>query len=77
MTDNGNWLRLAAALCLSGASLCAPAQIYKYQDEQGKWHFTDRPPPTLTDVEVVGQGARRSSAPSPRGMRERSSSCAR
>jgi serine protease Do len=28
------------ALCALGAS----AAVYKYQDENGKWHFTDKPP---------------------------------
>jgi S1-C subfamily serine protease len=34
---------LAAAVALA-ATLPAAAQIYRYQDENGKWHFTDRPP---------------------------------
>ena len=42
---------VAAVLALLGA-LLAPmaaggADIYRYQDEQGNWVFTDRPPPTI------------------------------
>ncbi len=36
--------------------LCAPAgakNIYKYQDEEGIWHFTDRLPETEVDFETV------------------------
>ncbi len=29
---------------------CADAEIYRYQDAQGNWIFTDRPPPPATDA---------------------------
>lgn len=32
----------AVVFCFFSVSLC-PAQIYKYQDAQGNWHFTDSP----------------------------------
>ena len=35
-----------ALMTLAALSLPAQAQIYKYQDAQGNWHFTDRPPPS-------------------------------
>lgn len=31
-------------LCLALSSSVTTAQIYKYQDANGKWHFTDSPP---------------------------------
>lgn len=43
---------LAAAVLL----ICAPAiagNIYKYQDENGIWHFTDRAPADREDFETV------------------------
>lgn len=46
-------------LCLIGlAGLCAPAQsLYKWQDENGKWHFSDTPPPDAAGVEeITGPG---------------------
>ncbi|MGH8033831.1 MAG: M23 family metallopeptidase [Lysobacterales bacterium] len=36
--------------------LCTPAEgknIYKFQDENGIWHFTDRPPEESRDAEIV------------------------
>ncbi len=54
---------IAGAVLALGVS-AAPAQIYKYKDAQGKWHFTDRPPAAVKqDAELVGQGARTSTAP--------------
>lgn len=42
---------LAALLILSAQN--AWAQIYKYQDEQGRWHFSDKKPKDQTAVENV------------------------
>ncbi len=39
----------------------AAGQIYKYQDDKGKWHFTDRPPASVKDAERVGRRAARGS----------------
>jgi len=36
--------RLALLAAALAAAVPAAAQIYRYQDERGKWHFTDRPP---------------------------------
>jgi murein DD-endopeptidase MepM/ murein hydrolase activator NlpD len=41
---------LAAALLTGGAEA---ANIYKYQDENGIWHFTDRPPDQEVEFETV------------------------
>lgn len=35
---------LISALILSLCTLPLAAGVYKYQDENGKWHFTDKPP---------------------------------
>lgn len=35
---------IAACICLAAASSAGAANIYKYQDENGIWHFTDRAP---------------------------------
>lgn len=40
--------RLMLALALWSAS--AGAEIYRYQDNQGNWVFTDRPPPPASDA---------------------------
>ena len=45
--------------------LLATAQVYKYQDENGKWHFTDRPPKEAEAAQIDSRG--RASAPVPIG----------
>jgi murein DD-endopeptidase MepM/ murein hydrolase activator NlpD len=50
-----NRLRVTMVLLLAALS-CAAAQarnIYKFQDENGIWHFTDRPPEEAHEVETV------------------------
>ena len=37
-------LTIAAILALQLVSIPLSADVYKYQDENGKWHFTDKPP---------------------------------
>lgn len=39
-----NLLLVAAFSILHLCTLSASAGVYKYQDENGKWHFTDKPP---------------------------------
>lgn len=39
------------------------AEIYKWQDDKGKWHFTDRPPPG-TKTEEIQKGRSEGEAPS-------------
>ena len=39
-----NILLVAAISILHLCTLSASAGVYKYQDENGKWHFTDKPP---------------------------------
>lgn len=39
-----NLLLVAAFSILHLCTLSATAGVYKYQDENGKWHFTDKPP---------------------------------
>lgn len=41
------------ALLLAFSVLPTQAQIYKYQDEHGRWRFTDKKPETKKPVEVV------------------------
>jgi len=45
-------LALAIAMLLPGAGIFA-ANIYKFQDEDGIWHFTDRSPPDDQEFETV------------------------
>jgi murein DD-endopeptidase MepM/ murein hydrolase activator NlpD len=49
-----NCLRIlvAAMLILVGGAVFAQA-MYKYQDENGEWIFTDRPPPEEQEAEVL------------------------
>jgi murein DD-endopeptidase MepM/ murein hydrolase activator NlpD len=49
---NGVWLFLAAAIVLAPAPAGAK-NIYKYQDENGIWHFTDRAPEEEIQYETV------------------------
>lgn len=44
--------RFALFLALGFAGTAVLGQIYKFQDEQGNWHFSDRPP-----LGAVGNGA--------------------
>ena len=37
-------LLIAAVTLLQLGTISASAGVYKYQDENGKWHFTDKPP---------------------------------
>ncbi len=61
-TPASRFLCIAGALVLAASA--APAQIYKYQDERGKWHFTDRPPAQVRDrAELVGKQPRESAEP--------------
>jgi serine protease Do len=40
-------LVLSAVALLSLQAPAAQAEVYRYKDAQGHWHFTDRPPPEL------------------------------
>lgn len=40
-------------LCLCMLSNAGIAQIFKYQDENGNWHFTDKDPNRSSGVEVI------------------------
>jgi V8-like Glu-specific endopeptidase len=52
-------------LALLGPTGDVAGQVYKYQDDKGKWHFTDRPP---ADVKASRVKSRRgASAPAPVG----------
>ena len=46
--------RLVLGVALGSLSI-APAlgQIYKYKDEQGRWQFSDKPPPEATPAELI------------------------
>jgi S1-C subfamily serine protease len=37
-------LPIVAILLLHAGAMPATADVYKYQDKNGKWHFTDKPP---------------------------------
>ncbi|MFP4446852.1 MAG: trypsin-like peptidase domain-containing protein [Desulfosudaceae bacterium] len=46
-------------LLLTGLVLAAAAEMYKYQDESGAWHFSDTPPPDAdVSVETVPMAVR-------------------
>lgn len=63
---------LLTVLVAAALALPAEAQIYKYQDERGKWHFTDRPPAEVKKkAELVGQGGRRAPGPVGEDLGER------
>lgn len=55
------WL-LGAVLLTSLSAWAAP--VYRYQDEQGRWHFTDRKPP-VEHEQVTFSRTARSSPPVP------------
>ena len=42
-----------AGLVLGGWWAVAGAEIYRYQDAQGGWHFTDDPPPGVEAEQVL------------------------
>ncbi|NVJ51152.1 MAG: DUF4124 domain-containing protein [Gammaproteobacteria bacterium] len=47
-------LMLTAALFCCSLSIAA-AEVYKWQDENGKWHFSDKPPVTKKDQKKVAK----------------------
>lgn len=47
-------LSALAALALTAS---ASAAIYRYQDAEGNWHFSDRPPPGVAAVPAADTGA--------------------
>ena len=50
----GRWLAVLALACLALLPGAAAAKnIYKYQDENGIWHFTDRAPEEEVEFETV------------------------
>jgi S1-C subfamily serine protease len=54
---------MVLAICLVAGFCCIPAnsEIYKYQDENGNWHFTDTPPEDKADsAEPMAEAARSS-----------------
>ena len=48
---------LCAVLVLSLCSTFTPAEIFKYQDDNGDWHFTDKDPKRSKGVEVINTDA--------------------
>ena len=50
-----NRLLALILLCLV-APVAGAQQLYKYKDENGVWHFSDRPPANRDDVEVQDLG---------------------
>jgi len=51
---------LSIALLASIATpLTVSAEIYRYQDKNGKWHFSDSPPPENTESETLNYTKRR------------------
>jgi len=45
-------MRIALAVFLSLACAAASAQVYKWKDKNGVWHYGDRPKPGAEQVEV-------------------------
>ena len=63
---------LAALAALAVAAGPAAAQIYRYQDEHGKWHFTDRPPAAVKkDAERIDRAGAAAGAPLEGDLAER------
>ncbi len=51
-----NLILLVSIIGWFSLSISAHAQVYKYQDKNGKWYFTDKPPEaskTTTEVAVT------------------------
>lgn len=66
MTNRGVSVRragLAAGLVLVLGA--AQAEIYKYQDAQGNWHFSDRPPASGVTTEVLDGAGKKAGAAAP------------
>lgn len=67
-TKSPQWLRprrlgsLLASLCCLWPAIVA-GQIFRYQDEQGNWHFTDDPPADYDSSVVPGIATSSSSLP--------------
>lgn len=55
--DMKNFLIAVAISALHLCSISASAGVYKYQDENGKWHFTDQPPKNKSNTAVTTTGA--------------------
>ncbi len=55
--SNSNWLKLVAVIAtlviMTGTVPTASAQVYKYVDENGKVHFSDKPPKEAKEPEIV------------------------
>ncbi|MBT8433193.1 MAG: trypsin-like peptidase domain-containing protein [Gammaproteobacteria bacterium] len=47
------YLLVAAISILHLGAISASAGVYKYQDENGKWHFTDQPPKNKANTAVT------------------------
>ena len=47
------YLLVAAISIVHLCSMPASAGVYKYQDENGKWHFTDKPPKDISASSVT------------------------
>jgi len=72
---SGVFARALAAVLAAAAAVPAAAQIYRYQDERGKWHFTDRPPAEVKQqAERLGDAAPAGGAPVGEDLAERLSS---
>ncbi len=58
------------AICCCFLSAGVHAEIYKYQDEQGGWHFSDRPPASSAKTEVLDGAGKKTggSAPASRDL---------
>jgi serine protease Do len=48
---------LAACTVLNLSAMNVSADLYKYQDKHGKWHFTDKPPRNKTTTAVATSSA--------------------
>lgn len=51
LLDKRPSLLVTAVLCLAG-SMAVAQSLYKYQDDNGEWIFSDRPPPQEQPVEI-------------------------
>lgn len=60
-----------AFLALAVLSSTAVGQVYKYQDERGKWHFTDRPPADANAARVERRRSGPAAAPIQGSLAER------
>ena len=63
------WIVLVAALGLTWGTGEGLAEIYKYKDENGVWHFTDTPVDVPAETEVIGEVAGGETVPADLALR--------